>query len=32
MTKACLKDDKPFGVCLLTQGEEVAGPERMAAT
>src|SRR5215472_8161574 len=24
MTKACLKDDKPFGVCLLTQGEEVA--------
>lgn len=31
MTKACLKDDKPFGVCLLTQGEEVAGPERMAA-
>jgi Lon protease-like protein len=25
MTKACLKDEKPFGVCLLTQGEEVAG-------
>ena len=25
MTKACLKDDKPFGVCLLTRGEEVAG-------
>jgi uncharacterized protein len=25
MTKGCLKDDKPFGVCLLTQGEEVAG-------
>jgi hypothetical protein len=25
MTKACLKDDRPFGVCLLTQGEEVAG-------
>ncbi|TMG83246.1 MAG: peptidase S16 [Betaproteobacteria bacterium] len=24
MTKACLKDDKPFGVCLLTRGEEVA--------
>jgi Lon protease-like protein len=24
MTKACLKDEKPFGVCLLTQGEEVA--------
>jgi Lon protease-like protein len=26
MTKACLKDDKPFGVCLLTQGEEAAAP------
>jgi uncharacterized protein len=24
MTKACLKDDAPFGVCLLTRGEEVA--------
>jgi Lon protease-like protein len=24
MTKACLKDDEPFGVCLLTRGEEVA--------
>jgi len=24
MTKACLKDDRPFGVCLLTHGEEVA--------
>jgi Lon protease-like protein len=24
MTKACLRDDRPFGVCLLTQGEEVA--------
>src|SRR5256885_9181343 len=23
MTKACLKDDSPFGVCLLTQGDEV---------
>lgn len=23
MTKACMKDDKPFGVCLITQGEEV---------
>jgi uncharacterized protein len=30
MTKACLKDDKPFGVCLLTRGEEVPNPERMA--
>jgi uncharacterized protein len=26
MTKACLQDDKPFGVCLLTRGEEVASP------
>jgi uncharacterized protein len=25
MTKGCLKDDRPFGVCLLTQGDEVAG-------
>jgi hypothetical protein len=25
MTKACLKDDSPFGVCLLTRGDEVAG-------
>ena len=24
MTKTCLRDDKPFGVCLLTQGEETA--------
>ena len=24
MTKACLKDGKPFGVCLLTRGDEVA--------
>ncbi len=24
MTKRCLKDDQPFGVCLLTRGEEVA--------
>src|SRR5438132_13910517 len=23
MTKACLKDNSPFGVCLLTQGDEV---------
>jgi Lon protease-like protein len=31
MTKGCLKDDKPFGVCLLTQGDEVArGPKPMA--
>ena len=26
MTKACLKEEKPFGVCLLKQGEEVALP------
>ena len=25
MTKACLKDNQPFGVCLLKRGEEVAG-------
>ena len=24
MTKRCIEDDKPFGVCLLTRGEEVA--------
>ena len=24
MTKACLKDGRPFGVCLLTRGDEVA--------
>ncbi len=24
MTKTCLKDEQPFGVCLLTRGEEVA--------
>ena len=24
MTKACLREDRPFGVCLITQGEEVA--------
>jgi Lon protease-like protein len=26
MAKSCLKDSRPFGVCLLTQGEEVATP------
>ncbi len=36
MTKACLKDEEPFGVCLLTRGEEVAqrrgsGDHRSAA-
>jgi Lon protease-like protein len=24
MTKTCLKENRPFGVCLITQGEEVA--------
>jgi len=24
MTKACLRDGRPFGVCMITQGEEVA--------
>ncbi len=24
MAKTCLKDDRPFGVCLITQGDEVA--------
>ena len=27
MAKACLSEDRPFGVCLITQGEEVATPE-----
>lgn len=31
MTKACLKDEQPFGVCLLTRGEEVAPRDRAAA-
>jgi Lon protease-like protein len=26
MSTACLRDDKPFGVCLLRQGEEVSSP------
>ena len=30
MTKACLRDDQPFGVCLLTRGEEVAAPAAKA--
>jgi Lon protease-like protein len=24
MTKACLRDERPFGVCLITEGDEVA--------
>ena len=34
MAKACLKDERPFGVCLITRGEEVAiageGPPEFA--
>ena len=34
MAKACLKDEQPFGVCLITEGDEVAkvaaGPPRFA--
>ena len=26
MAKSCLSGEKPFGVCLITQGEEVATP------
>jgi len=26
MTKACLRDDKPFGICLIKEGEEVGKP------
>src|SRR5256886_5340669 len=32
MTKACLKDDSPFGVCLLTQGDEVIANATAAKT
>jgi uncharacterized protein len=31
MTKTCLKDDLPFGVCLLTQGDEVSRSASAAA-
>jgi polyprenyl P-hydroxybenzoate/phenylacrylic acid decarboxylase-like protein len=27
MAKDCLRDERPFGVCLITRGEEVATPE-----
>ena len=30
MTKSCLKDETPFGVCLLKDGEEVARPGHAA--
>jgi len=26
MTRACMRDERPFGVCLITEGEEVAHP------
>ena len=35
MTKACMKDDRPFGVCLITRGDEVkaagSGPPEFAS-
>ncbi|TMG83915.1 MAG: peptidase S16 [Betaproteobacteria bacterium] len=31
MTKICVKDDSPFGVCLLTHGEEVPGSSAASA-
>jgi Lon protease-like protein len=31
MTKACLSDEKPFGVCLITEGAEVADRAQGAA-
>ena len=30
MTKACMRDEQPFGVCLITQGDEVAPPDGAA--
>jgi Lon protease-like protein len=30
MTKACLRDAQPFGVCLITKGDEVARPDGTA--
>ena len=32
MTKACLKDDRPFGVCLLKDGPEVMGSRSVASS
>ena len=31
MTKTCLKDEQPFGVCLLTHGQEVAQRDQAVA-
>ena len=30
MTKTCMRDDQPFGVCLITHGAEVAQPDAPA--
>ena len=30
MTKACIGDERPFGVCLITEGSEVADPAKGA--
>jgi Lon protease-like protein len=27
MTKSCLRDERPFGVCMITEGQEVAQPD-----
>ena len=32
MTKACLRDNTPFGVCLISEGKEVGDPATPAAT
>jgi hypothetical protein len=32
MTKACVRDDSPFGVCLLSEGSEVGQPATPADT
>lgn len=31
MAAACMKDNSPFGICLIDKGSEVAGPEQGAA-
>ena len=32
MAKVCIADNRPFGVCLITQGEEVATPQGATPT
>src|SRR4029078_10121913 len=27
MTKSCLRDERPFGVCMITEGNEAAQPD-----